>query len=120
MIEAYQSHVAERADQGVPPLPLNADQATQLCALLQTPPAGQEQMLVDLITNRVSPGVDPAAKVKAEFLAQVAKGEKQSPLLAKERAVELLGTMVGGYNVPPLVDLLADSALGGKAADALC
>ncbi len=120
MIDAYNAHVKERAEQGVPPLPLNAEQTQELVQLLEHPPADQGEFLVELITNRVSPGVDPAAKVKAAFLNEIAQGTKQSPLIGKERAVELLGTMVGGYNIHPLAKLLVDPDLGSKAADALC
>ncbi|MDX2469613.1 MAG: bifunctional aconitate hydratase 2/2-methylisocitrate dehydratase [SAR324 cluster bacterium] len=120
MIEAYNAAAAERAEQGVPPLPLNAEQTTQLCELLQNPPSGQEDFILTLLVDRVSPGVDPAALVKADFLAGVAKGANKSPLISKEKAVELLGTMVGGYNVQPLVDLLEDASLASLAADQLC
>ncbi|MCB1774492.1 MAG: aconitate hydratase B, partial [Gammaproteobacteria bacterium] len=119
MLEAYRQHVAERAAQGIPPLPLNAEQVNDLVALLKSPPAGEEDALVDLLVNRVPPGVDEAAYVKAGFLAAVAKGEAESPLIDKPRAVELLGTMLGGYNIQPLIDLLDDAGLGALAADQL-
>lgn len=120
MIDAYLAHQKERAEQGVPPLPLSPSQTEELCKLLENPPAGQEALLTELITNRVSPGVDPSAAVKAGFLAALAKGEKSSPLISKVRAVELLGTMIGGYNVEPLVSLLDSAELAEKAGDALC
>lgn len=101
------------------PLPLNAKQTAELVELLKTPPAGEEAVLVDLLTNRVPAGVDDAAKVKASFLAAVARGEAASPLVSREKATELLGTMLGGFNIKPLIDLLGDAALGGIAADAL-
>ena len=119
MLEAYRQHVAERAEIGIPPLPLNAKQTAELVELLKTPPAGEEAVLVDLLTNRVPAGVDDAAKVKASFLAAVARGEAASPLVSREKATELLGTMLGGFNIKPLIDLLGDAALGGIAADAL-
>jgi aconitate hydratase 2/2-methylisocitrate dehydratase len=119
MLEAYRAHVAERAEQGVPPLPLSADQVNGLVELLKSPPAGEEDALMDLLINRVPPGVDDAAYVKAAFLAAVAKGEASSPLVNKEKAVELLGTMLGGYNIQPMIDLLDDADLGGLAAEQL-
>src|SRR6056300_872684 len=119
MLEAYRTHVAERAEQGVPPLPLSADQVNGLVELLKNPPAGEEDALMDLLVNRVPPGVDDAAYVKAAFLAAVAKGEAASPLVSKEKAVELLGTMLGGYNIQPMIDLLDDADLGGLAAEQL-
>ena len=119
MLEAYRQHVAERAALGIPPLPLSKQQATDLVALLKNPPKGEETFLVDLITHRVPAGVDDAAKVKAEFLASVAKGEQACALISREKATELLGTMVGGYNVKPLIDVLDDTVVGAVAAKAL-
>ncbi len=119
MLEAYRAHVAERAALGIPPLPLSKQQTTELVALLKNPPKGEEAALVELITYRVPAGVDDAAKVKAEFLAKVAKGEEACALISKEKATELLGTMLGGFNVKPLIDLLADGAVGGVAAEGL-
>jgi aconitate hydratase 2/2-methylisocitrate dehydratase len=119
MLEAYRAHVAERAALGIPPLPLTKQQTVDLIALLQNPPAGEEATLVDLITHRVPAGVDDAAKVKAEFLAKVGAGETACPLISREKATELLGTMVGGYNVKPLIDLLDDKVCGATAAKAL-
>jgi len=119
MLEAYRAHVEERAQQGIPPLPLNAEQVNGLVELLKNPPAGEEEQLLELLTNRVPPGVDDAAYVKAAFLAAVAKGEADSPLIDKRRAVELLGTMLGGYNIQPLIDLLDDAQLGELAAEQL-
>jgi len=116
VLEAYRKHVAERAAQGIVPQPLNAEQTAGLVELLKNPPAGEEAFLLDLITNRVPPGVDEAAYVKAGFLAAVAKGEASSPLINKTRAVELLGTMQGGYNIVTLVDLLDDAELAPVAA----
>ena len=119
MLEAYRSHVAERAALGVPPKPLDDKQVAALVELLKNPPAGEEAFLVDLLENRVPAGVDPAAYVKAAFLAAVTKGDASSPLVDKARAVYLLGTMLGGYNVEPLVGLLDDAELGAAAAEAL-
>ena len=119
MLEAYRQHVAERAALGVPPKPLDDAQTAALVELLKNPPAGEEAFLVDLLENRVPAGVDQAAYVKAAFLAALAKGEATSPLVSKERAVYLLGTMLGGYNVAPLVALLDDAALAELAAEAL-
>jgi len=119
VLEAYRAHVAERAALGIPPLPLSKQQTTELVALLKNPPKGEEAALVELITYRVPAGVDDAAKVKAEFLAKVAKGEESCALISKEKATELLGTMLGGFNVKPLIDLLADAAVGGVAAEGL-
>jgi aconitate hydratase 2/2-methylisocitrate dehydratase len=119
MLEAYRQHVAERAALGIPPLPLSKQQTTDLVALLKNPPKGEEAFLVDLITHRVPAGVDDAAKVKAEFLARVAKGEEACALISREKATELLGTMVGGYNVKPLIDVLDDAVVGAVAAKAL-
>lgn len=119
MLEAYRQHVEERAALGVPPKPLDDAQTAELVELLKNPPAGEEAFLVDLIENRVPAGVDQAAYVKAAFLAALAKGEATSPLLSKERAVYLLGTMLGGYNVAPLVTLLDDAKLSELAAEAL-
>ncbi|MBR0564626.1 bifunctional aconitate hydratase 2/2-methylisocitrate dehydratase [Azoarcus sp. L1K30] len=119
MLEAYRAHVAERAALGIPPLPLTKQQTAELVALLKNPPAGEEAALVELITYRVPAGVDDAAKVKAEFLAKVAKGEEACALISKVKATELLGTMLGGYNVKPLIDLLADGECGATAAEGL-
>ena len=116
MLKAYREHVAERAAQNIPPKPLSAEQVAGLVDLLKTPPAGEEEFLLDLITNRVPPGVDEAAYVKAGFLSAIAKGEAQSPLIDKIKAVELLGMMLGGYNIETLVNLLDDSELAELAA----
>jgi len=119
MLEAYRHHVAERAALGIPPLPLTAQQTAQVIELLKAPPAGEEEFLLDLITQRVPAGVDDAAKVKASYLAALAFGTEKNALISRERATELLGTMLGGYNVHPLVELLDDAAVGAIAADAL-
>ncbi len=119
MIEAYLAHEAERAAQGIPALPLTPEQTTDLCNLLQAPPAGKEAFLLNLLKERVSPGVDPAAEVKAAFLAGILDGSKSSPLVSKVDAVRILGTMIGGYNVAPLVEALKTPELADEAACAL-
>ncbi|HAG94576.1 MAG: bifunctional aconitate hydratase 2/2-methylisocitrate dehydratase [Pseudomonadales bacterium] len=119
MLEAYRKHVEERAAQGIPPKPLDEKQAADLVELLKNPPAGEEDFLVELLTYRVPAGVDQAAYVKAGFLAAVAKGEATSPLIDKRKATELLGTMLGGYNVQPLIDLLDDAEVGDLAVAGL-
>ena len=119
MLEAYRQHVAERAALGIPPLPLTAKQTEELVGLLKNPPKGEEEALVELITHRVPAGVDDAAKVKAAFLAKLAKGEESSPLISRDKATELLGTMLGGFNIKPLIDLLGDAKVGAVAAAGL-
>nr|WP_223157798.1 bifunctional aconitate hydratase 2/2-methylisocitrate dehydratase [Tolumonas osonensis] len=118
-MENYRQHVAERAAQGVAPKPLSAEQVAALVELLKNPPAGEEAFLLELLADRVPPGVDEAAYVKAGFLAAVAKGEVTSPVVSAEKATELLGTMQGGYNIQPLIDLLDDAKLAPIAAKAL-
>ena len=119
MLEAYREHVAEREALGIPPKPLNAEQTAALVDLLKNPPAGEEDTLVYLLENRVPPGVDEAAYVKAAFLTAIVKGEATSPLLDKPKAVDLLGMMQGGYNIATLVDLLDDSELAEQAGEKL-
>ncbi|ALN91319.1 bifunctional aconitate hydratase 2/2-methylisocitrate dehydratase [Lysobacter gummosus] len=119
MLEAYRHHVAERAALGIPPLPLTAQQTAEVIELLKAPPAGEEAFLLDLITYRVPAGVDDAAKVKASYLAALALGSEKNPLISRERATELLGTMLGGYNILPLVELLDDAQVAPIAAEAL-
>ena len=119
MLNAYRQHVAERAALGIPPLPLSAQQTAELIELLKNPPAGEEATLVELIAHRVPAGVDDAAKVKASYLAAVAFGTEKSALISREKATELLGTMLGGYNIHPLIELLDDTQVGGIAAEAL-
>jgi len=115
----YEAHVAERAAQGIVPLPLDAPRTSALCELLKDPPKGEEQKLVELLSDRVPAGVDEAAYVKAGFLASLAKGESTSPLISRQEAVKLLGTMQGGYNIQPLIDALEDAELAPHAAKAL-
>lgn len=119
MLQAYHAHVAERAALGIDPLPLSAGQTEELVELLKAPTAGDGEELVYLITHRVPPGVDDAAKVKASFLAAVADGSVSSPLISPEKATELLGTMLGGYNIHPLIELLDNPKLAPIAAKAL-
>lgn len=119
LLQEYRKHVAERAELRIVPLPLDARQVAELVELLKNPPAGEEEFLLDLISNRVPPGVDEAAYVKAGFLSAVARGEAESPLINRARAVELLGTMLGGYNVSTLVELLDDAEMAAAAADEL-
>ena len=119
MLDTYRQHVAERAALGIPPLPLTAKQTAELIELLKNPPAGEEQNLVELLTHRVPAGVDDAAKVKASYLAAVALGKEACALISRAKATELLGTMLGGYNIGPLVELLDDAEIGTIAADAL-
>ncbi|WP_206485006.1 bifunctional aconitate hydratase 2/2-methylisocitrate dehydratase [Thalassotalea sp. G2M2-11] len=119
MLQEYRKHVEERAAQGIVPKALDAEQTAALVELVKNPPAGEEAFLLDLITNRVPAGVDDAAYVKAGFLAAIAKNEASSPILSAEKATELLGTMLGGYNIQPMIDLLDDAALADKAAKGL-
>ncbi len=119
MLQAYREHVAERAALGIPPLALDAKQVAELIELIKNPPAGEEAFLLELLTHRVPPGVDDAAKVKASFLAAVAHGDIAVGLISKTKATELLGTMVGGYNVKPLIDLLDDAEVADVAAEGL-
>jgi aconitate hydratase 2/2-methylisocitrate dehydratase len=119
MLENYRKHVAERALEGVVPKPLDAEQTAALVELIKTPPQGEEAFVLDLLENRIPAGVDEAAYIKAGFLAALAKGETSSPILTAERATELLGTMLGGYNIAPLIDLLDNATLARIAAKAL-
>ncbi len=119
MLEEYRKHVAERATTGIPPLPLSAEQTDSLIALLKNPPAGEEDTLLDLLTHRVPAGVDDAARIKAGFLAEIAQGIYKSDLISKIRATELLGTMLGGFNIEPMISLLDDAECGAAAAEGL-
>ncbi len=119
MLQNYRLHVAERAALGIPPLPLSAKQTGELIELLKNPPKGEETTLVDLIAHRVPAGVDDAAKVKASYLAAVAHASEKCALISREKATELLGTMLGGYNISPLIDLLDDAVAGEIAASGL-
>ncbi len=119
MLESYRQHVAEREAEGLPPLALDAHQVAELVELIKNPPAGEEEFLMDLLVHRVPPGVDQAAYVKAAFLADVAKGKVQCDLLNAVHATEILGTMLGGYNIQPLIDLLDIETTADAAATAL-
>ncbi len=119
MLQDYRNHVAERAAEGIVPKALNAEQTAALVELVKNPPAGEDAFLIDLLTNRVPAGVDEAAYVKAGFLAAIAKGETNSPILSAEKATELLGTMLGGYNIQPMIDLLDCDKLSATAAQGL-
>jgi len=119
MLNDYFAHVQERQALGIPALPLSPDQTAEVCRLLEDPPQGQADLLLGLLADRVSPGVDPAAKVKAEWLSRVAKAALKCPVLSREESVRLLGTMLGGYNTGPLTELLEDKTLAGQAAQAL-
>ncbi len=119
MLQEYRTHVAERAAQGIPPKPLDAAQTAALVELLKNPPAGEEAFLVDLLENRVPAGVDEAAYVKAAFLAAIVTGETACALISPVRAVEVLGMMLGGYNVQPLIAALDVPATAEAAAKAL-
>ncbi len=118
-LSAYRAHAAERATLGIPPLPLTAKQTGELVELLKTPPKGEEAFLLNLITYRVPAGVDDAAKVKASYLAAVAFAKETCAMISREKATELLGTMLGGYNLTPLVELLDDAVCASAAAKAL-
>mgnify|MGYP000674866752 CR=1 FL=1 len=119
MLEAYRQHVQERADAGIVPKPLTAEQVHGLTALLTDPPPGEEAFLLELISDRVPAGVDDAAYIKAGYLAAIAKGETASPLINPALATQLLGTMLGGYNIEPLIDLLDHDNVADDAAAAL-
>ncbi len=118
-MQTYQAHVAERAALGIPALPLSAKQTGELIEQLKNPIADEEKALVEMITHRVPAGVDDAAKVKASYLAAVAHGTEKCSLITREQATHLLGTMLGGYNLTPLIDLLDDAVTAGTAATAL-
>ncbi len=119
MLDAYRQHVSERAAEGVPPKPLTPEQVSSLVELLKNPPAKEQALLLDLFENRIPPGVDEAAYVKAGFLAAIVEDQASSPLIDKTKAIQLLGTMHGGYNVAPLVALLDDQQYAGLAAEQL-
>ena len=119
MLEAYREHVKQRQSEGLPPLALSAEQVADLIELIKNPPAGEAEFLVEMLVNRVPPGVDQAAYVKAAFLTDVAKANTACELISPVRATELLGTMLGGYNVQPLIELLDVEATAEAAATAL-
>lgn len=119
MLEEYKSHINERAQLGIPPKTLNAEQTQSLLSLLEGQYDGNYQEIISLLVHNVAPGVDPAAKIKAEFLEKIAREKITKYGLAPKEAVYILGTMQGGYNIQPLIDLLDDSELAADAADAL-
>jgi len=119
MLQAYRDHIAEREKQGIPPKPLEAQQVADLVDLIKNPPAGEEEYLVELLTQHVPAGVDEAAYVKAGFLAALVKGEASTPLIDKVKAVEILGTMLGGYNIQPLIAALDNDETATAAVKAL-
>jgi aconitate hydratase 2/2-methylisocitrate dehydratase len=119
VLEAYRKHIAERAEQGIVPQPLNAEQTAALVELLKSPPQGEEAFLLDLLENRIPPGVDEAAYVKAGFLSAIAVSEVVSPIVSPEHAIKLLGTMQGGYNIEPLINQLDNDVLAPLAVKAL-
>lgn len=119
MLKEYMEHVEERKSEMVPPTPLKKEQVEALTELLQAPPEGQDELLKNLIVNCVPPGVDPAAEAKAIFLEKITSGAVSSPLISKMEATELLGTMLGGYNIQPLINLLDNEELAQAAAKAL-
>ena len=121
MLNAYSKLAAEREAQGVPALPLTAEQTKDLTQLLENPPTDGRQFLLHLLIDRIPPGVDEAAYVKATWLSAVAQGNTISPLVTPLEATRLLGTMVGGYNVAALIELLknSDEQLADCAAQGL-
>ncbi|MEX1199774.1 MAG: bifunctional aconitate hydratase 2/2-methylisocitrate dehydratase [Methylophaga sp.] len=119
MLQEYQKHVDERAAEGLPPLPLDAVQVSAIIEQLKQPKSADTEALVELLVHRVPPGVDKAAYVKAGFLAAIAKGETVCELIDAVRATELLGTMMGGYNIAPLIELLDNETTAQAAETAL-
>ncbi len=119
MIQAYKNHTKERMEKGIPPLPLTPEQTVELCKLLETPPENESDYLLSLLVHHIAPGVDPAAKIKAEWLTGVANGKLTSPVVSPSDAIHYLGTMLGGYNIDPLIELLSDKTLGKLAAKEL-
>jgi aconitate hydratase 2/2-methylisocitrate dehydratase len=119
LLDEYRQHVKERADLGIVPEPLNAEQTAALIDLIKKPPEGDEEFILDLLINRVPAGVDQAAYIKAAFLAAITEGEAESLLIDKIKATQLLGTMLGGYNIEPLIKCLDNEALAETAALAL-
>ncbi len=119
IFNAYLKHEAERNEIGIPALPLNSIQAAELCKLLKKPEKGEEDFLMNLFTQRISPGVDPAAEIKADFLGDILKNSTNCPLIDKNKAIEILATMIGGYNVKYLIETLKDNELADKGAIAL-
>ena len=119
MLEQYRKHIEERASEGVVPKPINAEQMAALVELIKHPPAGEEEFVLNLLANRVPAGVDEAAYIKASFLSAIANGSENSPILTASDATELLGTMLGGYNITPLIALLDNTSLAPIAVKGL-
>ncbi|MCD6367059.1 MAG: bifunctional aconitate hydratase 2/2-methylisocitrate dehydratase, partial [Bacteroidales bacterium] len=119
IFDKYYQHVENRKKQGIPPLPLNVEQSQALCELLKNPVSKDKDNLLYLFKERISPGVDSSAEVKAEFLGKIVSGKISSPAISKKEAIQILGTMLGGYNVQSLIDALNDNELSGDAAEAL-
>jgi aconitate hydratase 2/2-methylisocitrate dehydratase len=119
MLEKYLKHKAERQAMGIPPLPLSAAQTASLCELLLDPAPGQEEMLLEMLSERVPPGVDEAARVKADFLGRILRGETDCSLITKRAAINMLAAMIGGFNIPHLVAALDDPELVDEVARAL-
>ena len=119
MLKEYRKHEQERRAQGIPALALNAEQVADLVELIKEPPVGEEDFILDIFSNKVPAGVDQAAYVKAAFLADVANGKVSTSLITCESATKLLGTMLGGYNVQPLISLLNNEEVGDAAVEAL-
>jgi len=119
MLDDYLKKESVRKAQGIPPMPLTPEETREVCRILEDPPTGRQEFLLDLLTYRVSPGVDASAEIKAVWLAQRAEGKIESPALSEEQAVFFLGSMLGGYNIEPLLSFLDRSDLAQEAADAL-
>ena len=119
MLEEYKKHEKERLSQGIPPLALNTQQVADLVELIKKPPAGEEKLILDLLTNRIPAGVDQAAYIKAAFLSDIANSDTLTPLISPDSATRLLGTMLGGYNIQPLINLLHNEEIGDIAVEAL-
>ena len=119
IMTAYLADEKKRKESGIPPLPLNTEQTTELCKLLEEPGEQQAEFLLYLFKERVTPGVDPAAEIKADFLNKVLTGQIKCPLIDKKEAIEILGTMIGGYNVLYLIEALKDKETAENAAEAL-
>ena len=118
MLQDYKKHCEDRKEQGIPPLPLSAQQTSDLVELLKSEHE-ESELLIELLKERIPAGVDQAAYVKAGFLADITTGEASSPYISKMEAVAILGTMLGGYNIQPLIKCLEDDELGTAAANAL-
>ncbi len=119
LLTRYASQEQARAEQGIPPLALNENDTKELCELMKSPQEEQKEILKHLFVDRIAPGVTPSAKVKAAFLNDIIKGNVSSPLVDKKEAIRILGTMVGGFNVQPLIEALSIDELADSAVQAL-